>query len=329
MSLMGISIDKIISRHPFNSPSADVIIRSSDNIDIRAVKAFLSFASPVFEGMFGIPQPATVGESDMVDGLPVVTLTEPAETLIKVLRLCYPAYTGAEFPQSVNGWEEVVEAVHKYQMDHVLASLMTAKSLMCIMRSDPLRVFAVAVRLQIAGVARQAAQKTLGVVVTKCPCFRLLEVMAGANFRHLSEYHLECGDTASRVASSWWDKWSSVNRTVWRGCPQCLEGSDTCGEPFVPRTVYLGKKSRRETKVIGLWWCKYLEEVSTALKEKPTTGTAKSADLMAKALERAQGCESCREEASSDLAKFVEELAGEVDRAVSKASASGVADFHF
>ncbi|EMD39269.1 hypothetical protein CERSUDRAFT_122690 [Gelatoporia subvermispora B] len=42
--------------HPFTKSSADVIIRSSDGVDFRVHRIVLAEASPVFEGMFSLPQ---------------------------------------------------------------------------------------------------------------------------------------------------------------------------------------------------------------------------------------------------------------------------------
>jgi len=61
------------AKHPFDDPKADVILRSSDNVDFRCYKLLLAFASPsFFEGMFNLPQPTgdhVMGETR--DGLPV------------------------------------------------------------------------------------------------------------------------------------------------------------------------------------------------------------------------------------------------------------------
>ncbi|KAF9240602.1 hypothetical protein BU15DRAFT_73833 [Melanogaster broomeanus] len=42
---------------PFDNIDADVILRSSDNVDFRVFKIILSLTSPVFKDMFTLPQP--------------------------------------------------------------------------------------------------------------------------------------------------------------------------------------------------------------------------------------------------------------------------------
>lgn len=62
-------------------PGADVIIRSSDNVDFRVQRAALSLFSPVFADILSIPQPeGSNGE------LPVVSVSEDRELSLDFLR---------------------------------------------------------------------------------------------------------------------------------------------------------------------------------------------------------------------------------------------------
>jgi hypothetical protein len=75
---------------PFDVPDANLIIRSSDNVDFRAHKPVLAMASPVFRDLLSLPQPPG-GES--VDGLPVVQLSEGSELLNSLVSMLYPVPT--------------------------------------------------------------------------------------------------------------------------------------------------------------------------------------------------------------------------------------------
>lgn len=66
-------------------PGADVILRASGGKELHAHKLVLSLASPVFENMFSIPQPAT--ESSQ---LPIIDVNDSPETLEQFLRVIYP-----------------------------------------------------------------------------------------------------------------------------------------------------------------------------------------------------------------------------------------------
>jgi len=100
---------------PFASdPSADVILRSSDNVEFQAVKGLLSYASPIFKDMFSLPQ--TTDKSH--PNLPCVDLSGPAFVVDMLLRYVYPAKVPTE------GDNEqlfaVYEAAQKYEMARVL-----------------------------------------------------------------------------------------------------------------------------------------------------------------------------------------------------------------
>lgn len=45
-----------IASPPFDDPEADIILRSSDNVDFHVYKFLLSLVSPVFKSMFALPQ---------------------------------------------------------------------------------------------------------------------------------------------------------------------------------------------------------------------------------------------------------------------------------
>ena len=83
--------DSVYATPPFDHPKADIILRSSNNIHFRVFKLFLSLASPFFETLFEIPQPAEVNKGQEVkDGLVVVPVTENSKTLDALLRFRYP-----------------------------------------------------------------------------------------------------------------------------------------------------------------------------------------------------------------------------------------------
>ena len=73
------------TRPPFDDADADVIFRSSDGVEFRLYKNAIAKASPVFRDMFTLPDgPALTTEPQ------VVPLTEDADTLERLFRLCYP-----------------------------------------------------------------------------------------------------------------------------------------------------------------------------------------------------------------------------------------------
>ncbi|KAI0954677.1 hypothetical protein AcW1_006488 [Taiwanofungus camphoratus] len=120
--------------HPFTKPNADIVLRSSDGIDFRVHKLILSEASPVFEGMFALPQLAASSrdsESNTAhadcDGLPVVAVTEKGKTLENLLRICYPM---ADPVLDAVEEEEVLKAAQKYEIEAAV-TLMRKQDVLC------------------------------------------------------------------------------------------------------------------------------------------------------------------------------------------------------
>jgi hypothetical protein len=74
----------------FKVPSPNLIIRSSDIVDFRVHKQVLAMASPFFEDLLSLPQPF---DSESVDGLPVVELSEDSELLNTLVSMLYPVPT--------------------------------------------------------------------------------------------------------------------------------------------------------------------------------------------------------------------------------------------
>ena len=71
----------------FNVSDANLIIRSSDLVDFRVHKSVLAMVSPFFQRLLSLPQHS---ESESVDGLPVVRLSENSELLKSLISLLYP-----------------------------------------------------------------------------------------------------------------------------------------------------------------------------------------------------------------------------------------------
>ncbi|EIW75069.1 hypothetical protein CONPUDRAFT_66183, partial [Coniophora puteana RWD-64-598 SS2] len=45
------------AKAPFDDPEAEIILRSSDNVEFRVFKSFLAFSSSIFRDMLSLPQP--------------------------------------------------------------------------------------------------------------------------------------------------------------------------------------------------------------------------------------------------------------------------------
>jgi hypothetical protein len=72
---------------PFDAPGANIIIRSSDIVDFRVHQPVLAMASPFFKDLLSLPEPS---DSESIDGLPVVQLSEDSELLNTLVSMLYP-----------------------------------------------------------------------------------------------------------------------------------------------------------------------------------------------------------------------------------------------
>ena len=68
----------------------NLIIRSSDLVNFRVHKSVLATASPFFKDLLSLPQPS---DSEIVDGLPVVQMSEDSELLNSLVSILYPVHT--------------------------------------------------------------------------------------------------------------------------------------------------------------------------------------------------------------------------------------------
>lgn len=144
--------------HPFDRPTADVVLRSCDLVDFRVHSRILTEASPFFSDMFELPQPPGA-EPNTTSGAhalpPVVDMAEDAETLDLLLRLLYPiAKPPLEEPRLL---ALVLKAATKYDM--VWPATVVLAGLRAITPHKASQVWAAAcrVRTDLEGVARQAA----------------------------------------------------------------------------------------------------------------------------------------------------------------------------
>jgi BTB/POZ domain len=80
-------INPTTSPETLDLPDANIIIRSSDLVDFRVHKSVLALASPFFRDLLTLPQPS---DSESVDGLPVVEVSEDSELLNCLVSFFYP-----------------------------------------------------------------------------------------------------------------------------------------------------------------------------------------------------------------------------------------------
>ena len=94
-----------------NLHNANVILQSSDKVNYRVHKLVLALCSPFFEDMLSLPQPP---DDEIVDGLPVVQLSEDSGVLNCLVSLLYPILP--VIPGSYKQVFTLLTACQKYDM---------------------------------------------------------------------------------------------------------------------------------------------------------------------------------------------------------------------
>ncbi|KAH9913580.1 uncharacterized protein BXZ73DRAFT_22343, partial [Epithele typhae] len=139
---------------PFDQPSVDLILRSSDRVDFYVHRNILAQASPVFADMRSIPQPSPISQEEAFDP-PIVNVSEDEKTLRRLLFLCYPLKKPDI--ESLRDVELVLTAAIKYDMEWPISSL--SDRLQSSANEHPLQVWAIACRASLEGIAQNAAAK--------------------------------------------------------------------------------------------------------------------------------------------------------------------------
>ncbi|KAH8985583.1 hypothetical protein EDB92DRAFT_1949843 [Lactarius akahatsu] len=107
-------------------PDASIIIRSSDQATFRVHKSVLAMSSPFFKDLLSLPQPPG---DELVDGLPVIQLSEDAGLLNSLISMLYPI--PHVVPSSYEKVFALLAACQKYDMEsvqsHIRAEIKSGK----------------------------------------------------------------------------------------------------------------------------------------------------------------------------------------------------------
>lgn len=99
--------------HNLDMTDANVVIQSCDLVSFRIHQRTLVMSSPFFDDMFSLPQPRLL-DQDVVDGLPVVRLSEDAEVLNSLISMLYPI--PSVLPNSYDKALTLLATSQKYDM---------------------------------------------------------------------------------------------------------------------------------------------------------------------------------------------------------------------
>ena len=312
------------AKAPFDHAKADIILRSSDCIDFRVFRLFLSLASPFFEALFDIPQPVEEsGDQEIKDGLAVIPVTENSKTLDVLLRFCYPC-TLVDNPnidsEVLNDVIDVLEAARKYSLDVIEKKACQAIANPEILEEEPLRCFAIAHRGGLREETILAARYTLSQPLIP-EWFQEINLLSATDLLTLLTYHEECGDAAYelRLDLSWiTSHYESPEACFWLSgrcrCDYFGIHIDDCPRPASTGTYKpFGRHAPR-------WWEDFMEGIFTELRDNPCKETVE--DFAAQTVKdvKAKGCAACFSTITEGMREFSDLLVKEVEEAVSQVS---------
>ncbi|KAJ6478464.1 hypothetical protein DFH09DRAFT_1215407 [Mycena vulgaris] len=216
-------------RAPFDEPSADVILTSSDGIDFHVQRVVLSLA------------PVDSPE------IPRILMAESAVVLDRMLRFFYP---GAEpVISSIGDLREILDiAVLKYDIQYIVP--VAKKYLQLYIDTHPIPAFALACRHEWKGLAADAARSSLKFPVRS-------NTSLGNNYYALLQYHAACSMASVATTSSL--RWiPTPDQHVWSTCQWSCQQST---ERYI--------LSDGNNKHVREWFINYMKAAKKVLKAEP------------------------------------------------------------
>ena len=143
---------------------ANIIVRSSDQVNFRVHKSVLAVSSPFFKDLLSLPQPP---DAEIVDGLPVVPLPEDAGLLNSLISLLYPITP--MIPDSYQKVFALLAVCQKYELESVQSNIRSAiyhGKFPAPVKAEGFRAYAIASGLGLVPEAEDAARLTLGQPMT-------------------------------------------------------------------------------------------------------------------------------------------------------------------
>ncbi|KAG2125325.1 hypothetical protein DEU56DRAFT_575281 [Suillus clintonianus] len=306
---------------PFDHPKADIILRSADGVDFCVFKLFLTLASPFFETMFELPQPADGTDNDTKDGLPVIPVQEDSKTLDTFLRFCYPS-TLAEDPllESLADILAILGAARKYSLDLIERKVCQALVNPKILEAEPLRCFAIARNARLKHETITAARYTLRQPLIPA-WFEEIELITASDLLALLTYHKKCAIAVAPLrADLGWvtNHYGSLNSCKWL-VPEVHNPNRPSGGSNDKPTCRCGRSTKLEfilwSSFPVSWWATYMEETFELLRDTPCRDIVKSEAEKTIQKVRGAGCNACSARVKENMEEFSNLLALNVEKA--------------
>ncbi|KAH9010302.1 hypothetical protein EDB84DRAFT_1252731, partial [Lactarius hengduanensis] len=172
-----------------NLPGADVILRSSDHVSFHVHKSILAISSPFFTDLFSLPQPP---DGEVIEGLPVVQVSENAELLHSFLTVLY--HIPSAIPDSYEMTLALLAASQKYNITAVLSIFRSRIGRQLPTTEAAFRAYAIACSKQLIPEIEAAARLTLDHPMTFEVIADALPLFEGSALSDLVRFRKRCRD---------------------------------------------------------------------------------------------------------------------------------------
>ncbi len=174
-------------------------------------------ASSFFKVLLSLPQPP---DSESIDGLPVVQLSEDAELLNCLMSILYPVR-----PVIPNSYEKVLyllAACQKYDMIEVQSFIRTEVSrgvFPAPLGAEVFRAYAIARGKELIPEMEYAARLTLDYPMTFEALGEGLRLLDGCALRDLARFRKRCRDKLATCLEPFLEGYAPGPSCIWVGCP--------------------------------------------------------------------------------------------------------------
>lgn len=165
--------------------------------------------------MFSLAQPA---DDEIVDGFPVIRLSENAEALHSLITVLYPIPSA--IPNSYDKVLDLLAASQKYDMAAVQSSIraeVSRKAYMTLIKTGTFHAYAIACSKQLAPEMESAARLTLDNPMTFESIGDELGLFDGWALRDLARFRKRCRDSIVLCLETFLDPQDGPSK-VWVGC---------------------------------------------------------------------------------------------------------------
>jgi len=310
---------------PFNKPTADVVLRSSDKVDFHVRQAILAEASPFFETMFTLPQLPENRKrkerdgGEYKDGVIIVEMAENAMVLDSILRFCYPV-SDPKMKTLVDVCD-VLDAAHKFDMEHAIT--LATRQFAVYAEVDPVRAYALAGLRHWEGEMKLAARLSLRLELPWDVYLPEMEKLSAGTWFRLYQYHHACCKAASALADlthrgpdGYNLGWLQSTNYPWFTC-QCAMWNITEGgtrQYRSPLLILTGQKIRVSS---SQWWRSYMNDAMRQLKTRPHRFTIINASITQKHINAAAAsCSECQALLPQELERFNLQFMNAITKAI-------------